>query len=219
MEIGAKLATWTSADRSKEVTMVFLNELYRARALRAEVREAIERLRPRWGWIIALGALIAVMGALALALVVSATIASVYVIAIFMIVAGGAEIMTGIAARNWGRAFLWSLGGLLYIVAGAFALARPLVAAYAFTLILGVVMTTTGAIRIYLGTQLGTGLRGPVLWAGVLTALVGLLILIGWPSDSVFILGILLGLDLLFWGTAWIAFGLWLRSLPEAATS
>jgi uncharacterized membrane protein HdeD (DUF308 family) len=53
----------------------------------------------------------------------------------------------------------------------------------------------------------------------VLTALVGLLILIGWPSDSVFILGILLGLDLLFWGTAWIAFGLWLRSLPEAATS
>jgi uncharacterized membrane protein HdeD (DUF308 family) len=202
-------------NRPKEMTMVFLHDPSRVREMRAEVREAIERLRPHWGWILALGVLIAVMGGIALALVVSATIASVYVIAIFMVVAGGAEIMTGMAARSWGRVFLWILGGLLYIVAGAFALARPLVAAYAFTLILGVVMTTTGAIRIYLGTQLGAGLRGPVLWAGVLTALVGLVILIGWPADSIFILGILLGLDLLFWGTAWIAFGLWLRGLPR----
>lgn len=194
--------------------MDFLYDPFSTGELTVGLRQAIERLRPRWGWIVALGALIAVMGGVALVLVVSATIASVYVIAVFMIIAGGAEIAAGIGARTWGRFFLWILAGLAYIVAGAFALARPLVAAYAFTLVLGVVMTTTGGIRIYLGTHLGSGLRGPVLWAGVLTALVGILILIGWPANSVFILGILLGLDLLFWGTAWIAFGLWLRRLP-----
>jgi len=42
-----------------------------------DVKTAIESLRPRWGWIVALGGLIAGMGVAALILVVSATIASV----------------------------------------------------------------------------------------------------------------------------------------------
>lgn len=51
-----------------------------------------------------------------------------------------------------------------------------------------------------LGAHLGAPLRGPVLLAGGLTALVGVLIVAGWPENSFVILGILLGLDLLFWG-------------------
>jgi len=52
-----------------------------------------------------LGGLIAGMGVTALILVVSATIASVYTIAIFMILAGAAEIATGLSPT-------FSTGGL-----------------------------------------------------------------------------------------------------------
>jgi uncharacterized membrane protein HdeD (DUF308 family) len=176
-----------------------------------KLRRVIESLRPRWRWIVALGVLIASMGGVALVLVVSATIATVYTIAVFMIVAGAAEIATGLGAKTWSRFLVWIVAGLAYIVVAAFALAQPLVAAAFFTLLLGIGMIATGVVRIYLGTHLGTPLRSPVLFAGTLTALVGVLIVAGWPANSFVILGVLLGLDLVFWGAAWIRFGLRLR--------
>jgi uncharacterized membrane protein HdeD (DUF308 family) len=175
---------------------------------------AIETLRSRWGWIVALGAVSAGLGVTALVLVVSATIASVYTIAIFMILVGGAEIGMGLGAHTtWSRFFFWIIAGLAYIVAASFALAQPLVAAGVFTLLLGAGMIATGVVRIFLGTYLDAPLRGPVLFAGVLTLIVGILIVAGWPGDRFWILGVLLGLDLLFWGIAWIALGLRLRGI------
>jgi uncharacterized membrane protein HdeD (DUF308 family) len=178
-----------------------------------ELQRAIETLKSRWGWIVALGGAVAGMGVLALILVTSATIATVYTIAIFMILAGGAEIAAGLSARTWGRFFLWLAAGLAYIVAAAFALAQPLMAAAVFTLLLGAGMIATGGIRIAFGAQLDPPLRGPLLFAGVITLLVGILIIAGWPENSFLVLGVLLGLDLLFWGVAWIGLGLMLRRL------
>lgn len=172
---------------------------------------AIVVLRSHWGWIVAFGALSALLGLIALVLIFSATIASVYIIAIFMIIAGGTEITVGLNAKFWSHFFLWIVAGLCYIVVGALALAQPLMAAAFFTLLLGTGMIATGLVRIYFAFRLESEVRGPVLLAGVLTALVGILIVVGWPANSYFILGILLGLDLLFWGAGWIAIGLRLR--------
>ena len=58
-----------------------------------------------------------------------ATITTVYIIAAFMILTGGSEIVVGVGAKTWGRFFLWIAAGLFYVVAGAFALAQPLHAA------------------------------------------------------------------------------------------
>jgi uncharacterized membrane protein HdeD (DUF308 family) len=174
---------------------------------------AIETLRSRWRWIIALGVASAGLGVTALILVVSATIASVYTIAIFMILVGGAEIAMGLSAQTWGRFFFWIIAGLAYIVVASFALAQPLVAAGFFTFLLGAGMIATGVVRMFLGAYLDASLRGPVLFAGFLTLLVGLLIVAGWPENRFWVLGVLLGLDLLFWGTAWIALGFRLRRL------
>lgn len=180
---------------------------------RQELITAIETLRSRWGWIVALGAVTAGLGVTALVLVASATIASVYTIAVFMILAGGAEIATGLSARTWGQFLIWVLAGLAYVVAASFALAQPFVAAAVFTLLLGAGMIATGAVRIFLGTRLDDPLRGPVLFAGVLTLVIGTLIIAGWPENRFWILGVLLGLDLLFWGVAWVGLGLRLRRL------
>ncbi|MGB8900296.1 MAG: hypothetical protein WCC90_14145 [Methylocella sp.] len=51
----------------------------------------------------------------------------------------------------------------------------------------------------------------PFCSRGMLTALVGVLIVAGWPANPFVILGVLLALDLAFWGAAWIGFGLRLR--------
>ena len=181
----------------------------------------VEQLRHRWGWFVALGALVAAMGIAALVLVVSATVASVYIIALFMIIAGGGEIAFAFGARSWARFFLWVVAGLAYIVVAAFALAQPLMAAAVFTLLLGIAMFVTGLIRIYVGTQLNKDVRTVVILAGIVTSLVGLVVLISWPANSFVVLGVLLGLDLLFWGGSWITLGLRMKarllSLPRRA--
>ena len=173
---------------------------------------AMEKLRHRWGWFVALGILAIVFGVVALALDVHATITTVYIIAVFMIVAGGSEITIGIGSKTWGRFFLWIAAGLFYIVAGAFALAQPIHAAVILTLMLGSAMLAAGIIRIYIGTHMHSHAKTMVIVGGVVTALVGLFIIMGWPNNSYVILGTLLGIDLLFTGMMWVGFGLRLRS-------
>lgn len=191
--------------------MAFPN--YPFRDERQELITAIETLSSRWRWILALGLATAGLGVTALILVVSATIPTVYTIAIFMILVGGAEIAFGLSAQTWGRFFFWIIAGLAYIVAASFALAQPLVVAGVFTLLLGAGMIVTGVVRVFFGSYVDPPLRGPVIFAGILTLAVGLLIVAGWPENRFWVLGVLLGLDLLFWGTAWIALGLRLRNL------
>jgi uncharacterized membrane protein HdeD (DUF308 family) len=182
-------------------------------------RHALERLYHRWGWIVLFGFGVLGLGLAALVLVVSATIASVFMIAIFMIIAGGAEIAVGLSARDWGHFFLWIIAGLFYIVAGAFALAQPFIAAAVFTLALGVALLTTGLIRIYFGLRIAKASRGMVVLAGAVTSFVGFLIIIGWPANTLYILGFLIGLDLVFSGLGWVAFGLRLRAHARKLTA
>lgn len=172
----------------------------------------VHQLRHGWSWFVSVGVLVALLGVAALALVVSATIASVVVIGILMIVAGGAEIVMGIKSHNLSRFFLWILGGVAYIAVGGFALAQPLVAAALFTLVLGIGMVAVGLIRIYIGSHLCNQTRRSVMLAGLAAAVVGVIILIGWPTNSFVVLGVLLGLDLIFWGVSWIVLGLRLHS-------
>lgn len=178
----------------------------------ADFAPIVEKLRHRWGWFIVIGLLIIMLGLAALLLVVTATIASVFAIAVFMIIAGGAEIVMGFNAHNWCRFFLWIFGGLAYIGVGAFALAQPLMAAAVFTLVLGAGLLATGVLRIYVGSHLGGKARWPAILAGCVTALVGAIVLIGWPANSFIALGLLLGIDLIFWGASWLALGVHLRS-------
>ena len=180
-------------------------------SLRPTLGTAMEKLRHRWGWFVVMGILAVILGSLALGMVVHATITTVYIIAIFMIIAGAAEITVGFNATDWGHFFLWVLAGLFYIVAGAFAFAQPYHAAVVLTLLLGSAMLAAGVIRIYIGTHMHSHARTMVIVGGAVTALVGLFIVLGWPTNSIIILGTLLGIDLLFTGIVWIGFGLRLR--------
>jgi uncharacterized membrane protein HdeD (DUF308 family) len=179
--------------------------------------EGVERLRGRWGWIVAYGALMAMLGIVALILTETATIASVLLIGCFMIVAGVVEIGIGLRTRTWGRLLLWEAAGLIYIIAGLFAVMQPLFASVVLTLLLGAGLLATGLMRIVLGLRMvGSRTRGGVILAGVITALLGLLIVTGWPASSVIVLGTFLGIDLLLYGVTWMVFGYRLREPPAA---
>jgi uncharacterized membrane protein HdeD (DUF308 family) len=48
---------------------------------------------------------------------------------------------------------------------------------------------------------------------GVITFVLGLLVLAGWPTSGLWVIGLFLGIDLILYGGAWIALALGLRTM------
>jgi uncharacterized membrane protein HdeD (DUF308 family) len=129
-----------------------------------------------------------------------------------LLVAGFAEIVTAFSAKGWGRFFFWLVLGALYVFAGLDCLFNPFRAATILTLMLGIVLMVAGILRIFLATQMRHGTPwGWVVFSGILTFLIGLMIVAQWPYSSFYVLGIFLGVDLIMIGSTWLAMGLALR--------
>ena len=172
-----------------------------------------EELRAKWPWFVVLGIVAMLAGFAALVLTVTATIASVLTIGIFIAVVGFTEIALGFRARGWGQALYWEVSGIIYVAAGIFAWLEPVQASAVLTLLIGAGLLATGIVRAVTGFRLHhSKMRGPLILSGVVTAILGLIIVSGWPGNSLFIIGMLLGIELLFSGASWVFFGLRLRS-------
>jgi len=172
----------------------------------------IEALRERWGWIVGIGIAMSLCGLLALGNTYAATFAVVTFAGAMMIVSGAIEIFHGFNMKTWGRFFLWILIGLLYVAAGVITLMAPPRVAVLLTLFVGAAFVASGLVRIVLAFQMREGT--PWIWAalsGVVTMLLGVMILVQWPYSGLFVLGLFLGVDLLFAGASWVAIGLALR--------
>ena len=122
----------------------------------------IEPLRAKWGWIVALGIVYLLTGLIALGSVMTATVASVLVVGVMMIVAGVAEVINAFQVKGWGKFLLWILLGVLYIVAGFVTFENPLLAAALLTLLLGAALVASGIMRIILA--FGMKQETPWIW-------------------------------------------------------
>ncbi|MDF0517109.1 HdeD family acid-resistance protein [Bradyrhizobium yuanmingense] len=172
----------------------------------------IASLHAKWGWIVALGVVYLIAGFVALGSMVMATVASVIVVGAMMIVAGVMEIVGAFQLKSWGRFLIWALLGALYVVAGFLTFANPLLAAVLLTLFLGASLIVSGAVRLFLAFSMKR--ESPWVWvalSGVITLLLGLLIVARWPVNSVYILGLFLGIDLIMAGAGWISLGFALK--------
>jgi uncharacterized membrane protein HdeD (DUF308 family) len=175
--------------------------------------EAIERLAGKWAAITAFGVLLVVLGAAAIAFSLIATIVTVTLNGVLFLIAGGAEIGVGMHSRGWGRFFLWVIGGLLYIAVGVLCIVNPILASAGLTLLLGAGLVAAGLARAFLASELPADQpRALVFLAAAVTILIGLIIVSRWPLDSVYVLGTLLGVDLLFHGVGWVSFGMGLHA-------
>ena len=169
-------------------------------------------LRAKSGWIVALGVVYVIAGFIALGSVVFATVVSVFVVGVMMLIAGVAEVINAFQIKTWGKFLLWLLLGALYIVAGFVTFENPLLAAAVLTLLLGFALLASGVMRIVLAFSMKEEM--PWIWvavSGLITLLLGLVILAHWPVSGLYILGLFLGIDLIIVGMGWIGIGLGLK--------
>lgn len=176
------------------------------------IADTLVELQARWGWFVGLGVVLLMLGVLALAYVFAATLASVIFIGALMAIAGAGQLVHAWRIKQIHGFIFWSVSGLFYLAAGLFAMFYPVQGASLLTLLFGAMLIAVGALRTWLWFN-NRGQRG---WgwlgiSGVLTLLVGILIAANWPGNSVWVLGLLLALDLLFQGWSALLLGLVLR--------
>jgi uncharacterized membrane protein HdeD (DUF308 family) len=106
---------------------------------------------------------------------------------------------------------------ILAIIAGILLIADPLAGVASLTLIIGIYFFVDGIFRVILAFQLKPSRHWSwVLFNGIAMIILGILIWSQWPFSAVWVLGVLVGLGLLFSGIAAVVLATAARtSLPE----
>lgn len=169
-------------------------------------------LQSKWVWFVVLGVLLLVCGVIAAANVFMATVVSVFYVGMLMLAGGVVYLIHAFQVRTWNQVLFWALSGVLYVLAGVFAFMNPILASAALTLFLSIALLIAGIFRLWVGMRMRpTKGWGWVVASGLITALAGFVIALGWPVNSLWILGLFLAVDLLIQGWTMLAFGLALR--------
>ena len=178
----------------------------------------IHALRKQWNWFLTLGIGMVLVGALAVGFAFFATVVSVIFFGLILLAAGVSQTITSFWSPRWGGVMLHLLFGILYTVVGFLMIDQPLISAEALTVLLAAFFIAGGTIRIVMSLQMRFRNWGWQLLNGVINLLLGVLIWTQLPTAALWIIGLFVGIDLIFNGWAWTMFAWEARNLPEAAT-
>lgn len=167
-----------------------------------------------WFWFFIWGISLVLLGVVAIGASTLATLVSVVFLGFIIFFAGLVVIIDTLSfwRNKWPGFPLHLIMGLIYAGVGVYLIAKPLEASMSLTLLLGVFYVCLGAFRL----ASTISMRLPYWGWGFLNALVtlflGMLILFDWPASSLFIIGLFVGIDLVFTGWAYIMMALSVRS-------
>ena len=149
------------------------------------------------GWAI----LLIIVGFFALALPFETGIAIAIIVAIFVIVAGIAHLAAAFAARTTGGFFWRLLVGCAYLIAGVYLIVHPKLSLVSLTLALAVLFMVEGVFHIitYFQVRSAPG-SGWLLFDGIVTLILAVMIWRTWPGSAVWAIGTLFGINLLMSG-------------------
>jgi uncharacterized membrane protein HdeD (DUF308 family) len=184
----------------------------------SRLEEERQALRRNWGWLVALGVVLVVVGILAISFPVISTLTTVTVFGVLLLFGAGAEVASAIWTQRWGGIFLHLLLGLLYFFVGVVLLERPLIGAETYTLLLAVFFVAGGLVRIIFALGHRFSGWGWTLFSGIITLILGVLIWRNLPEAGLWVIGTFIGIDLLFNGWSWVMLGLAVRNLPAGSS-
>jgi uncharacterized membrane protein HdeD (DUF308 family) len=181
----------------------------------ADRREGLADLAGIWGLLLVLGVALVALGVAAIASSFVATLATVLVYGILLIVGGVCQVVSALWVRRWRGAFLQLLSGVLYIIIGVFMIDNPVEAALGITLLVAVCLLAGGIFRVVLAlTERFEGWAWAMLHGFVSIAL-GAAIWRQWPLSGLWVIGLFVGIEILSGGLSWVALALAARSAPR----
>jgi uncharacterized membrane protein HdeD (DUF308 family) len=189
----------------------------------SELQRALtQSIREHWGLFLAEGIILVVLGLLAIIVPPIATIAVTIFLGWLFLISG----IVGLVTTFWARhapGFWWSLlSAVLAIAAGIVLLGWPVPGAVSLTLLLIAFFIIEGVLSILYAFEHKKELSGRWGWmliSGIIDLILAAIIWGGLPGTAAWALGLLVGINMLFGGSAMIAMALHARSADPATTT
>jgi uncharacterized membrane protein HdeD (DUF308 family) len=182
----------------------------------AMLQETRRELARHWGWFLALGILLVIVGLAAIAFPLISTIAAKIAIGWIFLIAGIGEVIHAFYVKRW-AGFFWSLLiGVLYLLVGAWLAFFPLTGIITLTIVIAALFVIQGVMELAMAFRMRPHEGwGWLIFSGVVAIAAGLLIALNLPSSAVWALGLLTGIKLLVSGWSFIFLSLTGRRAPE----
>ena len=189
------------------------------RPLGHSLAAGLEQLHRSWGWFVALGVLLLILGIVCVLGEVATTLISVIVLGWLLLLSGVFALIHAFQTRTWSGFFLYLLSAVLRAFTGFLLIRYPLIGALSLTLLLAFLFIVGGIFRAVGAASLRFPHWGWTGLSGFIALALGIMLLVQLPASSLWFLGLAVGIDLIFEGTGLIALGSALRARATSATA
>jgi len=167
---------------------------------------AVTMARHAITWSTVISILIILAGIVAIFVPLAAGLVATITIGWLLVFAGVLHLVFGWHTRAVGG-WIWGLLlGLIYIAIGIYLLVHPLGGLAALTLVLGCYLFAEAILEFILAWRLRpVGGSGWLIFDGIVTLILSILIWISWPSSTTWVIGTLVGISMVFSGTSRLA--------------
>lgn len=165
-----------------------------------------QTLRKYSTWFMIYGIVLVLLGAFAIVVPGVATIAVELMVGWLLLISGLIGLISVIRSGTSSPGFWWNLlGAVVFLLAGIALLWDPIAGAVTLTLILAAYLLATGIAKLIATPHYRRTISdswGWILFSAIVDIVLGLLIVSGLPGNALWILGLLVGINLLFSGIA-----------------
>ena len=162
------------------------------------------------------GVITIILGVLAMMAPLMAGIAIALSVGVLLILGGIMRTLFAFKCKSWGKGVLVFLLGLLTLVVGFYMVSRPGAALVTLTLFLAAYFVVDGVFEIIEAFDLKPIQGwGWMLFGGVVSILLGIMIWRQWPFSGAWAIGVLFGIKLIFAGWAMVGIGGASRSMAR----
>jgi uncharacterized membrane protein HdeD (DUF308 family) len=175
---------------------------------RDRFRGGLAELSGKWGWYLALGVFLVILGVIATGSAVATTLLSVIVVGWVLLVSGAGLVIFSFLTGKWSGFLLSLAAGVLSIIAGIELLGNPVAGAVAITMVIGTVLLVAGVFRSISAIAMRFPNWGWALLSGIVTFALGVILVRNWQVTALWFLGFAVGIDLILHGISWMAFAL-----------
>jgi uncharacterized membrane protein HdeD (DUF308 family) len=165
-----------------------------------------------WGWFLAFGIALLLLGIAAVVRSVAATVVSMLFFGWLLVLASGIEIAQAVMVGHWVGFFHHLLAAILFGVVGVIMITRPVISAEVLTVFMAMFFLIGGLFQLIGSVVVEAQGWGWQAADGIITFVLGVLVLSQWPVSGLWVIGLFVGIDLIFYGGAWIALALGLRA-------
>ncbi|MEU7601379.1 HdeD family acid-resistance protein [Streptomyces sp. NPDC040724] len=166
-----------------------------------------KKLSRSYGLLALLGVILVLAGLVGLVYTGLATLTSMFLFGWLLLIGGVVGLLQAVQSRKSNYFWLAVVVAAINLAAGFVILRRPEASAEALTMFAALLFLTGGLFRL-VGALVVRGAHfGLALVQGAFGVLLGILILSGWPGNSLYVIGTFFSLALLFDGLSLIALG------------